>query len=69
MFTAGVEAMVSTLDPRLLLVYGKMPMDPGCEVIEYRPDWTRLRKFNRPEYDFRLPFKKGAISGNKRIAG
>jgi hypothetical protein len=42
-FRAGVEAMVDRLSPRLLLVYGRLRFDPGCEVLEVRPDWERLR--------------------------
>lgn len=40
---AGIEAMAARLRPRLLLVYGHLPFDPGCELLEIRPDWERLR--------------------------
>lgn len=43
-FRAGLEAMLERLQPRQLLVYGRLPEDPGCPIIEVRPDWERLRK-------------------------
>ena len=43
-FRLGVEAMVDTLSPRLLLVYGRMPFDPGCNVLEIPPGWVGLRQ-------------------------
>lgn len=42
-FRAGVEAMVERLRPRLLIVYGSLPFDPGCDLVEVAPDWKRLR--------------------------
>ena len=42
-FRAGVEAMVERLRPRLLVVYGSLPFDPGCDLVEVAPDWKRLR--------------------------
>jgi hypothetical protein len=42
-FREGVEAMVDRLRPRLLLVYGRMPFDPGCPVLQTRAAWEGLR--------------------------
>jgi hypothetical protein len=42
-FRAGLEAMIERLTPRLLLVYGRLRFDPGCEIREITPDWERLR--------------------------
>ncbi len=43
-FRAGLEAMLARLRPRQLLVYGRLPYDPGCPVIEVRPDWAPWRR-------------------------
>ena len=42
-FRAGLEAMLARLRPRLLLVYGRLPEDPGCPVLEVPPDWECWR--------------------------
>lgn len=42
-FQAGVDAMFEILAPRLLIVYGKLPFTPDCEMLEFPPDWIRLK--------------------------
>ena len=45
-FEAGMDAMMETLEPEIVLVYSKMPDDiekkyPHTQFIEY-PDWTSI---------------------------
>lgn len=43
LFRAGFEMMLERLSPRLVLVYGRLRGDPGCPVLEFAPEWERLR--------------------------
>ena len=43
-FMAGFEAMVETLNPSRLRVYGQLPMATEILYTEVKPDGLRLRK-------------------------
>lgn len=42
-FMRGFEAMMETLTPSRLLVYGRLPVDVEIPCTEVKPDWVRLR--------------------------
>lgn len=43
-FRDGLAQMIERLRPRLLLIYGRLRFDPGCERIEIPPAWEHLRR-------------------------
>lgn len=43
-FREGVSRAVDQLEPRMMIIYGKTPFDPGCKYIEVDPDWKRCTK-------------------------
>ena len=52
LFTQGYRAMLETLQPRSVWVYGKLPRELAhVEAIELPPDWHRLRRLKDKGYE------------------
>lgn len=45
LFESGYWEMIRRIDPRIVLVYGKLPFESQV-AVELPPDWMRLRRLN-----------------------